>query len=305
MYYACIGDITLNNTSNTYTDDTYIITNNNDLYNITDNNYFTKKINNTSNITNNITRHNHNNHEHNVIKKVNQHITRINNYDTEISYYNKASLNKNNYHNFYHDKFNFRKIENISLSQQTYITNNLIETNTQTINYIDNNYLNNDKIATVIVNTTPSLTDNYLWIPETTDNVVPGLYSLLTYTQSKYATINALQNATNNINNTVNNEISNIQTELDNIEITNQQNVSKDVHYHTSHTDFMYQRNTTKNDNRRSFIIQQNYITYQRKGNQELQIQALNIIVSDLQTQINNITSNNPPDNNDPDVGTM
>ena len=53
------------------------------------------------------------------------------------------------------------------------------------------------------------------------------------------------------------------------------------------------------------FITQQNYFTYQRKGNQELQIQALNIIVADLQNQINNITSNNPPDNNDPDVGTM
>ena len=67
----------------------------------------------------------------------------------------------------------------------------------------------------------------------------------------------------------------------------------------------MYQRNTTKNDNRRSCIMQQNYSTYQRKGNQELQIQALNIIVADLQNQIDNITSNNPPDNNDPDVGTV
>ena len=52
-------------------------------------------------------------------------------------------------------------------------------------------------------------------------------------------------------------------------------------------------------------LLQQNFSTYQRKGNQELQIQAMNIIVSDLQTQINNTTSNNPPDNNDPDVGTM
>ena len=39
-------------------------------------------------------------------------------------------------------------------------------------------------IATIILNpTTPSLTDNYLWIPETSDNVVPGLDSLLTYLQ--------------------------------------------------------------------------------------------------------------------------
>ena len=79
------------------------------------------------------------------------------------------------YHNFYDDTFNIRKIENISFSQQAGITNNTIETNTQTINYFDNNYLNNDKIANVIVNPTPSLNENYLWIPEVSDNVVPGL----------------------------------------------------------------------------------------------------------------------------------
>ena len=132
----------------------------------------------TSNITNNVTRHSHNNYEHNVIKKVHKHINHINNYDTGMSYYSKKSLNKKNY-NFYNDNFNSRKIENISLSQQTYTTNNITETNTETINYADNNYLNNDKIATVILNTVPSLTDNYIWIPETTDNVVPGLDSLL------------------------------------------------------------------------------------------------------------------------------
>ena len=165
--------------------------------------------------------------------------------------------------------------------------------------------MNNDKIATITIAPT-SLTDNYLWIPEgITDNVVPGLNSLLTYPQSKYATINALQNAMNNITNTFNDEISNIQTEIDNIETNSQQNANKNLSYHTNHTNFMYHGNTTKNDNRRSFIIQQNFFTDQRKGNQELQIQALSITVSDLQTQITNITSNNPPDNNDPDVGTM
>ena len=73
---------------------------------------------------------------------------------------------------------NSRKIENISLSQQTDSTNNVTENTTQTINYADNNYLNNNKIATIIVNTVPSLTDNYTWIPETIDNVAPGLDSL-------------------------------------------------------------------------------------------------------------------------------
>ena len=50
-------------------------------------------------------------------------------------------VNKKNYCNFYNDNFNFRKIENISFSQQTDITNNIIETNTQTINYVDSNLL--------------------------------------------------------------------------------------------------------------------------------------------------------------------
>ena len=67
------------------------------IYNITDNLYFTKKINNTSDITNNITRHINNIYEHNVIKKVNKHKKHINNYDTEINYYIKKSLNKNSY----------------------------------------------------------------------------------------------------------------------------------------------------------------------------------------------------------------
>ena len=52
------------------------------------------------------------------------------------------------------------RTENISLSQQTDITNNITETNNQTITYVDTSYLNNNKIATIIVNPTPSLTDN-------------------------------------------------------------------------------------------------------------------------------------------------
>ena len=65
----------------------------------------------------------------------------------------------------------------------------------------------------------------------------------------------------------------------------------------------MYQRNNTKNDNRRSSITQQNHFTFQRKCNNELAIQALNAIVADLQTQINNLSSNNPPPD-DSGIGT-
>ena len=121
----------------------------------------------------------------------------------------------------------FRKNEIISSSQQTDITNNTIETNTQTTNYIDDNCSDNNKIATVILNTTPSTNDNYLWIPETSDNAAPGLDSMITYTHSKYATLTALQNTITNINNIIKNDINNIQTEINNIAITNQQNVSK------------------------------------------------------------------------------
>ena len=49
----------------------------------------------------------------------------INNYNTEIHYYNKKSLNKKDYYNFYNDNFNFSKIEDISLSPQTCVTNNI------------------------------------------------------------------------------------------------------------------------------------------------------------------------------------
>ena len=64
--------------------------------------------------------------------------------------------------------------------------------------------------------------------------------------------------------------------------------VSKELHYNTTHTDYMYQRKVI--NNHKTFIIQQHYFTYQRKGNNELQIQALNAIVADLQAQINNLS---------------
>ena len=57
-----------------------------------------------------------------------------------------------------------------------------------------------------------------------------------------------------------------------------------------------------KSAHRRSYILQQNYFTYQRKGNQELQIQALSDIVADLQNQINNFTFAGS-DPNEPIIG--
>ena len=125
----------------------------------------------------------------------------------------------------------------MSNSRQTDIPNNPIEINTQTTNYIDDNYSNNDKIATVILKPTPSLDENYLWIPETSDDVAPGLDSMITYTQSTYATLTALHNSITNINNT-------IQTEIHNLEINNQGNlnVHKELYYHNNYTGYTFQR---------------------------------------------------------------
>ena len=49
------------------------------------------------------------------------------------------------YYNFYHDTLNFRTIEIISSSQQTDITNDIADTNTQTTHCTGDNYLNNKK----------------------------------------------------------------------------------------------------------------------------------------------------------------
>ena len=128
------------------------------------------------------------------------HIGHINSFDTGIDHYSKKSLNKKQYYNFFNENFPFRKIENILLTQQADITNNITETNNQTFTYVDNSYLNIDKIATIILNPTPSLTESYLWIPEgISDYVVPGLDNLLTHTQPKYATLTSLQNSIANI----------------------------------------------------------------------------------------------------------
>ena len=69
---------------------------------------------------------------------------------------------------------------------------------------------------------------------------MPGLDSLFTYVHSTFATLTALQNSITNINTTTNNEIQHIQTEINNVNISNPHNESNESHYHTSHTDFMF-----------------------------------------------------------------
>ena len=142
---------------------------------------------------------------------------------------------------------------------------------------------------------------------------MPGLESLLTYTQSKYATLTALQNSIANINNTINTEIQNLQTEINNIEITHPGtgNVSKQNHYHTSHTGFMYQRNTTNNDNRKHIVPQHHHFTFQRQYNTnhlDLQIQFMQLQIEQMQIQIDSLSSGgsgDPGGGGDPNIGTM
>ena len=102
-----------------------------------------------------------------------------------------------------------------------------------------------------------------------------------------------------------------MQPEINNLEIPNQGNSNdkKEAYYHNNYADYTFQRNSTihKYDNRKTFIIQNHFFTYQRKGNQELQIHLLNDIVADLQNQINNINTSGSGggDPNKPEIGTM
>ena len=68
----------------------------------------------------------------------------------------------------------------------------------------------------------------------------------------------------------------------------------------------MYQRNNTKNDNRRSYITQQNHVTFQRQFNTnhlDLRIQFMQLQIEQMQAQINNLSPNNPPPD-DSGIGT-
>ena len=62
----------------------------------------------------------------------------------------------------------------------------------------------------------------------------------------------------------------------------------------------MYQGNTTNDGNRRQFVIQNHYFTYQRNCNNnnfELMIQTLQQQVNEMQIQINNLGSDSSAGN--------
>ena len=77
---------------------------------------------------------------------------------------------------------------------------------------------------------------------------------------------------------------------------------------------FLYQRNNTKHDNRRSYITQ-NHFAFQRQyntNNLELMIQFIQLQIDQMQLQINNLSAGGDPggggggiDPNNPDIGLM
>ena len=74
------------------------------------------------------------------------------------------------------------------------------------------------------------------------------------------------------------------------------QSVNKELHYNTTHTDYLYQRKVIKTH--KTFILHQQYFTFQRQyntNNLELMIQTMQSQIEQMQAQIDNLTSNNPP----------
>ena len=67
-------------------------------------------------------------------------------------------------------------------------------------------YIYISKISTVMLNPTPSTNGHYLWTPEVSDNVAPGLDSMITYIQPKCETLITLQNAIINEHNIIQTE---------------------------------------------------------------------------------------------------
>ena len=116
-----------------------------------------------------------------------------------------------------------------------------------------------NKIATDKLNPTPSRTENYLWIPEVSDNVVPGLDSMITYTQSKYATITSVTKYDDKTETT--------QTEINNLRIQHQggSGSSKELHYNTTPTYYMCQKSVLNNHTH--FIIQRHFSHINEKIN--------------------------------------
>jgi len=98
---------------------------------------------------------------------------------------------------------------------------------------------------------------------------------------------NRIFNTTTNIHKpitNIDNSVFNYTQIKKQIDVTN-----KNINTNSTYTDYFYQRNVTKNDKRRTFIIQQNNFLFQRNNTDEVEIAILQAQITDLQNQINDL----------------
>ena len=125
--------------------------------------------------------------------------------------------------------------------EEKYATITLAEdTNALAMTYIGDNYLNNDRISRYILNpgysVDGSIEERFMWLPNPSDNVVPGLEPILKYFELNYATIASLQNAITDMTN-------HIQTEIDNIDFPTNPDAGKTTrHYYINHGHNIFKR---------------------------------------------------------------
>jgi len=247
-----------------------------------------------------------NNHEYHVTKKqYTEETHNIYNIDKSKSYNIKHNLYTDDHH--YHKKQNINNsiINNITKKNIINDTENIlnVKNDYSTKNYISNNY--KSQIA-YIENNLYKKHDNRTF--NNTNNIHKHINNYSNDVTNNYK-INKIQNLKktyynftdditfNKTNNSYSNDTNYITT-----------NNNKNLSYHTNHTDFMYQRNNTKNDNRKHIVLQNHYFTFQRQYNTnhlELQIQFMQLQIEQMQAQINSM-SNSGSGGGDPDgIGTM
>ena len=244
-----------------------------------------------------------NNHEYHVTKKqYTEETHNIYNIDKSKSYNIK--------HNLYTDEQHYHKKQNINNSIINNITRKNIINNTENIlnvkhDYSSKNYMSKNYKSQIdyIENNLYKKQDNRTF--NNTNNIHKHINNYNNDVTNNYK-INKIQNLKKNYYNFTDdiifNKTSNSYSNDTNYITTNN---NKNLSYHTNHTDFMYQRNNTNNDNRKHIVLQNHYFTFQRQyntNNLELQIQSMQLQIEQMQAQINNLSSNNPPD--DSGIGT-
>ena len=218
-----------------------------------------------------------------------------NNRYTDEHYYNKKQFITNNLTNNITKKNTINNNEHILNVKKDYSTKNYISNNYKSqIAYIENNlYKKQDNRTFNNTNNIYKHINNY-------SNDVTNNYKINKIQNLKKTYYNFTDDITfNKTNNSYSNDTNYITT-----------NNNKNLSYHTNHTDFMYQKNNTNNDNRKHIVLQNHYFTFQRQYNTnhlELQIQFMQLQIEQMQAQINSMSnSGSGGGGGDPDgIGTM